>query len=234
MAPKLPPSSKSTFALIHEIISLGTIDIPPQFNGTGAPGETLQYLLNVKQNNYDSPDFRDWEIKFHGGKSYLTLLHKDPEPKNIIGFMIDKFGWNGKDGQINFRHTVRNKVTKRGFSVSVTTARIGIKHIDYTGMLPYWKHNTIFNAFGAKLRRLIVVNGKSDLKNKKVTYQSALAYWDLKMTEIPSFFEQGILYLDFDARTKDGRGSTSRDHGTKIRVGIKNVGLLYENQQILV
>ena len=66
MVSKIPGSSKNVFVIIQEIISMGEVEIPPQFNGAGAPGNTLEYLLDVKQNNYDAPDFHDWEIKFHG------------------------------------------------------------------------------------------------------------------------------------------------------------------------
>ena len=93
MVSKIPGSSKNIFFLIQEIVRMGEVEIPLQFNGAGAPGNTLEFLLGVKQNNFDAPDFNDWEVKFHGGGSLLTLFHKDPQPTGILNGMVDTFGW---------------------------------------------------------------------------------------------------------------------------------------------
>ena len=47
MVSRIPQSSKTAFAIIKEIVSMGMVEIPCQFNGAGAPGNTLEYLLNV-------------------------------------------------------------------------------------------------------------------------------------------------------------------------------------------
>jgi hypothetical protein len=74
MTSPIPRSAGSAFPVIREILSMGWVDIPDKFQGSGAPGNTLEYLLNVEQNNQDSPDLMDWEIKFHGGNALLTLF----------------------------------------------------------------------------------------------------------------------------------------------------------------
>ena len=39
--------------------------------------------------------------------------------------------------------------------------------------------------------------------------------------------EKGVVYIDFDARTQKGEGSALRNHGTKFRVNISDIGSLY-------
>jgi MvaI/BcnI restriction endonuclease family len=73
MVQELPRSSTSTFIIIREILSLGWVDIPEQFHGAGAPGNTLEYLIDVEENNKDYPDFNDWELKFHGGSVNVNM-----------------------------------------------------------------------------------------------------------------------------------------------------------------
>lgn len=234
MVSRIPQSSKSAFAIIHEIIRMGTIDIPPQFNGAGAPGNTLEYLLNVKQNNFDSPDLLDWEIKFHGGNALLTLFHKDPQPKGIMNKVVDAFGWENEKGQISFRHTLTKKSSERGFVVNNIDNKITVTNINNSSLCPYWEHNVILNAIGAKLRRLILVHGLVDKEKRQVIYQNAVAYWDLNLLGICKAIEEGIICIDFDARTKEQRGSALRNHGTKFRVHINDIGVLYENSQIII
>lgn len=232
MVSRIPSSSRSAFAIIQEIISMGSVDIPAQFRGAGAPGNTLEYLLNIQQNNFDSPDLLDWEIKFHGGASLLTLFHKDPQPRGIMDKVVDAFGWESK-GHISFRHTLSGS-SERGFRVNNANDRITITNINDPSIVPYWDHNTILNAIGAKLRRLILVHGKVDKAHRQVIYNTAVGYWDLNLMGICTAITDGLVYIDFDARTTAGRGTSLRNHGTKFRININDIGRLYENSQVIV
>jgi hypothetical protein len=230
---RLPQSSKESFKIIRGILSMGELDIPAEFRGTGAPGDYLEFLCNIKRNNYDSPDLKDWEVKFNGGKSLVTLLHKDPEPKNIVDKLVDTFGWDAKDGQIGFRHTISGH-SKRGFVVNDTNKTITVTNEKDKSIVPFWKHDTILNAGGGKIRRLILVSGKYDSKTRKVVYENATAYWDLKLTDFFQSMVEGMIKIDFDARTNNGRGSSIRNHGTKFRIKKKDIEKIYDSQQLIV
>jgi len=232
MTSKIPQSSKTVFKIIREIIQMGAVDIPTEFKGAGAPGNTLEFLLNVKENNFDSPDLMDWEVKFHGGNALLTLFHKDPQPRGIMSKVVNTFGWPNENGQISFRHTISGK-SERGFFVDNSNNRITVSNIRDLSVEPYWDNNTILNAIGAKLRRLILVHGKVDKEKRQVIYNSATAYWDLDMMNICEAIKNGIIYIDFDARTKGGKGTALRNHGTKFRIQIQNIGMIYENFQLI-
>jgi hypothetical protein len=230
---KIPQSSKGAFAVIQEIIRLGTVDIPAQFQGSGAPGNTLEFLLNLEQNNFDAPDLFDWEIKFHGGNALLTLFHKEAEPRGIMDKVVDRFGWQNKKGQISFRHTIKGK-SERGFLIVNANNKITVTNINDNSINPYWEYNTILGAMGAKLRRLILVHGKVNKLKRQVIYESAVAYWDLNLMGISKAIEEGLIYIDFDARTTQGRGTSLRNHGTKFRIHINDIGAIYENNQPIV
>lgn len=51
------------------------------------------------------------------------------------------------------------------------------------------------------------------------------------------FYSQEAIFqescLDFDARTKQGKGSALRNHGTKFRVHVNDIGVLYENSELI-
>lgn len=228
---KLPKSATATFKVINEILAKGWIDMPTgkSYSGTGAPGRLLESLLGIQENNFDSPDFNDWEVKFHGGKSLLTLLHKSPEPRGIMNRLVHEHGWPS-NGQISFRHTFSGE-SDRGFYAVNEIDRIVIRNRHKDIVVPYWTHNILMVAAGSKLRRLIVVNGEYNKHLRKVKYESATAYWEFKITEFCDAIAKGIVHIDFDARTTKGAGSALRDHGTKFRVAVENIGLLYENSK---
>lgn len=228
-----PPSFRNASAIVRDIISMGEVDFPDQFNGTGAPGDTLEFLLNVNRNNYDSPDYLDWEIKFHGGTSLLTLFHKEPKPRGGLKPFVERYGWPGANGQISFRHTISGS-SPRGFVITNVDNRIIITNVADPALQVYYEHNTILNAFGAKLRRLIVVNGIVNPRERTVRYNNATAYWDLDLIRICEAIQNGTIYIDFDCRTTRGRGTALRNHGTKFRIDVENIGVIYENSRVIV
>ena len=233
MVSKIPQTSNRAFAVIQEIVRMGTVDMPPEFNGSGAPGDTLEYLCNVERNNFDAPDLKDWEVKFHGGNALITLLHKDPLPTGIVNKVVDAFGWETNKGQVSFRHTIKG-TSPRGFKVINEDKRITVINEKDVSIAPYWEHNVILNAIGAKLRRLILVQGKVNRIKRQVIYKSAMAYWDLNLLGICDAMQDGTIYVDFDARTNGGRGTSIRNHGTKFRIHINDIGSIYENEQMII
>lgn len=231
MSVALPKSSTTAFKEINRILKLGWMDIPPDnaFNGHGAPGDYLEYLLGGKKNNRDSPDLEDWEVKFHGGNSLLTLFHKEPQPRGIARLLVHEHGWPDHLERISFRHTLSGK-SNRGFYVVNEADRIVVRHDTKDTVVPYWSHNTLLNAAGAKLRRLILVEGEMQSHpTRKVIYKSATAYWDFKLTGFFEALVNGLVCIDFDARTVKGAGTALRNHGTKFRINIANLRTLYEH-----
>jgi len=227
----LPPKSfTASAAKIKEIIDLGWIVIPPEktFNGNAAPGDYLEHLLGGEKNNRDSPDLADWEVKFHGGNALLTLFHKEPQPRGIMKFIVHEHGWKDESDRISFRHTIGGK-SNRGFYVVNEPDRISVRHNTKDNPVPYWTHDTLLNCLGAKLRRLIVVEGELETHPvKRVIYRSAVAYWEFKQTGFFQSLVDGKVFIDFDARTKSSTSSTLRNHGTKFRIKIEDIPSIYE------
>jgi hypothetical protein len=232
---KPPKSFTEATKLVKEIVRMGSMEIPNQksFRGTGAPGRLIEYLLGIKENNNDSPDLRDWEVKFHGGVSLLTLFHKEPEPRGIVRNLVHKHGWDAKNNQIGFRHTIGGD-SPRGFYVVNETDRIVIRHKTIDDVVPFWRHDTILSCVATKMRRLIVVEGKV-VKHpvRMVVFHSATAYWDFQLSDFCEACVRGDIYIDFDARTQKGFGSGLRNHGTKFRIAIDNLTEFYHNSRKL-
>ena len=193
--------------------------------GTGAPGLLLEQLLGIQGNALDLPDAGGWEIKYHGGKSLLTMFHKTPKPAGIIKSFIDTHGWYGSDGKKCFRFTLSGTDEQRGFRVKSALGELIVSH--YDGLSAHWSHDDIMTAAASKLRRLVLVTGEK--KKGRVIFHEAFAYTDFRLTQFIPATVQGIIKIDFDARYKNGTRDKKalRDHGTKFRIGISDLATIY-------
>ena len=213
------------YSRLRGLLQSGWMDLPdePGYRGTGAPGKMLEYQLGLDGSNYDSPDSGRWEIKFHSGSALLTLFHLEGQPRGHMNLLVRRFGWPDKNGRTSFRHTIHGQ-SDRGFYVVNEGNRIIVRNdADENFEWPYWTHDRLINAFVAKFRRLIVVHGSK--QRGRVRYNTAKLYWEPQTTSFVQAVQQGVIAIDFDARTTEGRGL--RNHGTKFRVRYEDLYQLY-------
>lgn len=134
--------------LIEKIISLSlkgwhksvkkTID---QRND-GAVGNTLEFLLGIKENNLPIPNSREWELKGQRAesRSLITLKHLEPSPRAaqiVSKILLPKYGWRhqqaGKkypSNEKSFRSTTyANGYTNRGFRLIIDREQKKIRFV---------------------------------------------------------------------------------------------------------
>lgn len=226
-------SDADFFARLRGVIERGPIPLPdyPGYRGTGGPGLLLEELIGIDRNKRDGPDTGVWELKYHGGSAPLTLFHLTPQPQGNMHQVVRGYGWDDGKGRTSFRHTIWG-TSPRGFRVVNDSNRIIVRNegenADPDIVPPYWTHDSLINAFIYKLRRLAVVHGRK--RDGHVQFQSARLHWEPSASKLIEAMERGLIAIDFDARTNvTGRGL--RDHGTKFRIMIDNLGFLYSKSQ---
>ncbi|MGC6485557.1 MAG: MvaI/BcnI family restriction endonuclease [Candidatus Puniceispirillales bacterium] len=223
-----PISNIDLSKTVQRIINDEWQSIPDSFTGTGAPGNFLEHLFGIDGGNFDTPDTGNWELKFHGGGSLLTLFHQQSFPKGNLHKIVRGFGWEDNNGYTSFRHTIRggNVSTGRGFYITNENAQINVKNVE-TGdkVLAYWPHDILMTRFASKFRRLVVVSGER--RDRLIRFQYADIFKEPKTSQFIQAIEEGVVAIDFDARTTDGRGL--RDHGTKFRINFRDLPLLYHH-----
>ena len=224
-------TDKDLFARLDALLQKGEhkLDDFGGWRGTGTAGLVLEELLGFDPTNKDGPDSGIWEVKFHSGKSPLTLFHKTPRPDGVMRLLLNEFGWIGKSGRLSFRHTIWGQ-TPRGFKVAAVADRIEVQHEDAEFAMPFWTVDTILAAFGYKLRRLIVVHGSVSKSKGTVTFHRAQLHRDPQITNFIKAILTGKVAIDFDFRATDT--TALRDHGTKFRINIENLDLIY-NKSVL-
>ncbi|MCE2517833.1 MAG: hypothetical protein J4F41_08395 [Alphaproteobacteria bacterium] len=229
-----PPISSALSTTLDGILAKGWQVMPDEFKGTGAAGLYLEKLLGSRNDNLDIPDLDGWEIKYHGGESYLlTLFHKEPLPQGHQKALISAFGKEQPNGEISFRHTITggNQPTNLGFYLVNEGDKIAIKNTHDKGLeLPFWTHDLVLSTFLAKFRRLILINGKT-LK-RAVIFEQAHVFEEPRSTNFINALSEGLVVVDFDMKLR-ANGSL-RNHGTKFRIYPRNLPLLYHHVELFL
>ena len=88
--------------------------------------------------------------------------------------------------------------------------------------LPYWGFNDLYTKIGTKLINCFFV--QADVKREGgiqyYHYNNVLMLKKVDKSKFIKAIEQGIIYIDFDART-------GHNHGTKFRIKKKDIPMLY-------
>jgi len=108
----------------------------------GAVGNTLETLLEIKENNLPIPNAREWELKGQRShtSSLITLKHIEPSPTAlgvVSNILLPYYGWKHKQAgikypgtEMSFRSTTSAKeFTKRGFKILVDRNESKVKFI---------------------------------------------------------------------------------------------------------
>ena len=127
----------------------------------------------------------------------------------------------------------RGSVANRGRGIRYVaneSNRITVRHPEVSDIVwPYWTHDVPVSAFASKLRRLIAVQGITRNLGGEVRYQSARRCMEPRVTGFADMVANGMIAIDFDARTDNGCGLCN--HGTEFRIARGDLRHLYTHQQ---
>jgi hypothetical protein len=101
-------------------------------NNDGAIGNTLEDLLDIKENNLPLPNAAEWELKTHrvGNTSLVSFFNLAPSPraiKFVPRLLLPNYGWQHKEAgkkypenEMSFRQTIHGRAASdRGFMVKI-------------------------------------------------------------------------------------------------------------------
>lgn len=118
-------------AKLKEIFAMGWIPGARRGNHGGI-GNTLEDLLDIKENNLPIPNAAEWELKTRrtDTSSLTTLFHTEPSPRGIRFIpqvFLPFYGWPHEEagkkypkGEMSFRQTIHGDTrSDRGFGVVI-------------------------------------------------------------------------------------------------------------------
>lgn len=162
------------------------------------------------------------------------------------GWSHDKAGTIYPNSEMSFRQTIRcGLYSSRGFTVVVNRAEQRIEVIfdatkvdqikngawvdkiiqDGNSSLnpnPYWGFNDFYHKLGSKLHNCfyVIADHKTEKGLGYFKYEEVYMLKELTLEKMLAAFEQGLIYVDFDARTR-------HNHGTKFRIKRTDIMGLY-------
>lgn len=114
----------------QRVANLGWVKSVKKYGNAAGPGNTLEELLGIEENNLPIPNAGEWELKSQRKKStsLVTLFHSEPSPravKFVSKLLLPKYGWKHKEAgknhpasEMSFRSTTwGHRYNARGFRV---------------------------------------------------------------------------------------------------------------------
>ena len=120
--------------LIDKLKEISSMDWIPnaRIGNSGGIGNTLEDLLEIRENNLPIPNAAEWELKAQrlNSSSLTTLFHIEPSPRAIRfvpQMLLPKYGWSHQEdgkkytlGEMSFRQTIHGQSrSDRGFMVVI-------------------------------------------------------------------------------------------------------------------
>jgi hypothetical protein len=219
--------------------------IPTITQGDTGIGMTLEAELGIAANSIAEPDYRGIELKASrrkpkGTKNRVTLFSKAPNWKlSPVGKainLLNKRGYNDKDGRLNLYHTLNGKKPNSlGLQLVVDYKSDTLKQIHIEGDTNIhdtsWKLDDLRNSLCTKHPETFWV--KADTKD--INGREHFHYTDVIYTQSPKvqylemLIEDGVITLDY-AMHKRSSGNAVRDHGYLFKILPANFNALFPKQ----
>ncbi|MBQ9200001.1 MAG: MvaI/BcnI restriction endonuclease family protein [Lachnospiraceae bacterium] len=216
-------------------------------SGNTGVGKTLEDLLGIEENNYQEPDFGEYELKASrcNSNSMLTLFTKSPLPKGANTALRLAYGYasSAYDNDEKVLHATLNALD------FVKIANTGHKlKVDYIVGTPddkivvesesgyadaYWIVEELRKNFENKYPHKLVyvkAESKGSGNNEQFHFKEAYVCDGFSYDGFLELLKEGRIYVDLRiGQYPDGR---THDHGTGFRIREADQDALFKKHQI--
>lgn len=216
--------------------------------GNTGIGKTLEDLLGIPENNYQEPDFGEYELKASrsNSNSMLTLFTKSPLPRGANTNLRLIYGY-ASSAYNNTEKVLHATLNAKTFTNIANTGN-ALK-VDYAFQSPsdlifiesqqgncgaYWKVNELERNFLNKYPNKLVyvkADSRGSGANEEFYYHSAYVCDGFSYDGFLTLLRDGKIYVDLRiGQYPDGR---THDHGTGFRIRECDQDLLFNKHQIV-
>lgn len=207
----------------------------------GGVGNTLEFLLGIKENNISLPDIGDIEIKAKriDSSSMLTLVSKSPLPIGVNKNLFNSYSHVAEDGIRKLYTTIYgSRINPQNFRVVFEENKLVLKNKN--NIPAYWPVDLLFLGLKAKAEKVLLVyaetKGKKGSVDEMFHYTEAYLLSGLEPDRIKKVLENGK--LKFDIRIGADKAGKKigiyHDHGTAIRISKQDYLELYKNHYKII
>ena len=198
-------------------------------SGPTGIGKTLEDLLGIQENNFDEPDFGEYELKSCriGSQSMLTMFTRTPKPARANSYLREKYGYsssayNNDEKVLHSTLTAARfvPVADTGHSLKIICDSTRISIASELGVEEvYWDKEDLRAAFEKKYTGKFVyakAESRGEGRNEQFFYTEAYEVSGFSYDAMISLLEQGKIFVDLRiGQYPDGR---THDHGTGFRI----------------
>lgn len=219
---------------IEKFLEIVNMDwVPTHRSGPTGIGKTLEDLLEIPENNNNTPDFGDYELKSCriNSNSMLTIFTKTPQPRGAINTLRIKFGYssNAYDNDEKVLHATLSadnfvNIGNTGNKLKILCTNDKISIIDGNNdEYAYWTRDILKQSFEKKYKnKLVYVKAESRMTEDCEEFKFTEAYEisGFNYQSFISLLEQGNIYVDLRIGQyhKGPKNGQTHDHGTGFRI----------------
>lgn len=202
----------------------------------GGVGNTLEFLLGVKENNISLPDIGDIEIKAKriDSSSMLTLVSKSPLPRGVNKVLFNNYSHVADDGIQKLYTTIySSKINPQNFRVVFDNDKLILKNKN--DIEAYWFVDSLFGGLKTKANKILLVyaktKGKKGSNREEFHYTEAYLLEGINSDKIQKILEDGKLKFDIriGADKLGKKIGVYHNHGTAIRISKQDYPELFKN-----
>lgn len=217
-------------------------------SGNTGVGKTLEDLLEIEENNYQEPDFGEYELKASrsNSNSMLTLFTKSPLPKGANTRLRLMYGY-ASSAYHNDEKVLHATLNTKTFTNIANTGN-ALK-VDYVIQKPsdllqiesqqgycnaYWRIDDLEQNFLSKYPNKLVyvkADSRGSGANEEFYYHSAYVCDGFSYDGLLSLIRAGKVFVDLRiGQYPDGR---THDHGTGFRIRECDQDALFHKHKIV-
>lgn len=214
-------------------------------SGPTGIGKTLEDLLGIPENNFDEPDFGDYELKSCriNSQSMLTMFTRAPQPARANTYLRKKYGYSSNVYD-NEERVLHSTLSANRFTTITGSANMLKIHCREDGIYiesqdtienVFWRKETLKKCFEKKYKNKFVyvkaLNRGTD-SNEEFKFIEAIEVSGFNYDAFMSLLESGKIYVDLrigQYHNGKNKGKT-HDHGTGFRIREVDQPLLFKVQ----
>lgn len=207
----------------------------------GGVGNTLETLLEIKENNLRTPDLGEIELKAKRltSNSMLTLSSKAPLPRGVNRKLFEEYKLLREDGIYKLYTTINgSKANVRGFKVKIDGVNLVL--VNPKNIEAYWLLEKLDDVLKKASQKIVLVlaetKGKFAKPSEQFHYIEAYLLSGLNLGKLQQALNDGKLKVDIRiGADKTGKAAGKHhDHGTGFRISKADYLSLFDEKIKLV
>lgn len=221
--------------ILSEIKRTGYI-VSKRRGNTGI-GYTLETLMGLRENNLQTPDFGDIELKSqrNGVSNRVTMFTFNKGAWKIKQRqLIQEYGYEDTNGRPSLYCTVESRPNNQGLHLKVEEEAIRLYHVNNT-LIAEWPGEILIDTFRTKMPALAVVYAETRINSdNKEEFWFNEAYFLTNPDEdnFLDLIKKDIVIVDVRMHLRNN--GTVRNHGTGFRIDERFLNQCFGNRERLI